>query len=73
MLRRDAEKARMAAEQARHADDARFQVAVREAVREQAEISAEMRVAAAAFGANPAVANAEQPPAPEPRARRKRR
>ena len=48
-------------------------LAVREAVREQAEVSAEMRVAAQAFGANPVVGQAEEARAARPRARRKRR
>lgn len=62
----------MKREKAEERRAAHFQDAVREAVREQAEISTEMRIAAAAFGANPALANAEQPRAPDRPVRRKR-
>jgi len=72
MLRRKSEQERVASEQTRRADEARFDQAVRQAVREQSEVSAEMRLAAQAFGANPVVGQAGEARAGGPRARRKR-
>ncbi len=72
-LRRNAEEARKAAERIRRMEAAGLQGAIRDAAREQAEISTEMRLSAHSFGANPVVPGADEPRGPGPRVRRKRR
>src|SRR5712692_3302435 len=72
-LRGNAEEARKAAERIRRMEAAGLQSAIRDAAREQAEISTEMRLSAHSFGANPVVPGADEPRGPGPRVRRKRR
>ena len=73
MVRRKAEEGRATAERTRRSDADHFQEGVRDAIREQAEISAEMRTSAETFGVEPSADDLEKRRPPKPRVPRKRR